>query len=135
MRDRETTYAEDLRSKPRSALTRAERAQLDDEDAWAAAHPSEVARLDAFVGQRVVLRKEHRTLAGKVVLANTSFHVFMRTKDRLLARDSRLDEVWLLRDEWLRIVPARETAADGVESPTSEPGDRQLLGGLAADRA
>jgi len=98
----EGTYAEELRSKPRNALTRSERAQLVEEDAWAAAHSTEVARLDAFVGKRVVLRKERHSIGGKVVLAGTKWRVFMRTRDRLLGRD-HLDEVWLLREDWVRV--------------------------------
>lgn len=102
MLDRELTYAHELRSKPRNALTRSERAQLAEEDAWVAAHAADVARLDAFVGKRVTLRRERLSIGGKAVLAGTKWCVFMRTRDRLLARD-HLGEVWLLREDWIRV--------------------------------
>lgn len=118
------TYGEMLRRTWREqsgTFTRDERAMLIEEDAWALANPMEVAALDAFVGQRVVLVRDVRTYAEDVQSLDdvrripfgfskgTSYVVFFRVRDRLLSREAGpYGEVMLLRREWIAIAQKRE---------------------------
>lgn len=99
----ESTYAEELRTRSPSLLTRLERAQLSEERAWERAHPEDVQRLDWCVGKRVALRKDMTTLDGSTLVAGSSFRVLMRVRDRLLALDCR-DEPKVLQESWVRVL-------------------------------
>ena len=63
------TYGEWMRRVARNQLNRGERATLDEERRWDAAHPTEVAALDALVGRTVKLVKTMKTLREDIECA------------------------------------------------------------------
>lgn len=115
--DRETYGERRLRlwrSGEHAELTRGERAELVECDAWDAQHADEVARLEALVGARASLRKTHRTWAVDVqdesaarvpreYAKGTRMTVRARMRERLLV--SVEDGATLLvRREWLALL-------------------------------
>lgn len=116
----ETTYGQWLRETDPEELTKAERLMVAAEVAWERDNPHEVARLDALVGQHVVLRRAMATLATSVEVgtprvgsiptsypAGTRFVVFARAGRYLLGRLAGEGGVYRLRPEWVRMVKKR----------------------------
>ena len=115
--DRETYGERRLRlwrSGEHAELTRGERAELVECDAWDAQHADEVARLEALVGARASLRETHRTWAVDVqdesasrvpreYAKGTRMTVRARMRERLLVNVED-GATLLVRREWLALL-------------------------------
>lgn len=130
--DRETYGERRLRlwrSGEHGELTKGERAELEEFDAWDAAHPREVDALEALVGATVALREAHRTWAVDVTdesvralvrshAKSTRMVVRARMRERLLAT-AEDGFVLLVRREWLAVITPAPVATP-PEAPTPE---------------